>query len=183
MLGLCGLLFTALSCSSKKPSEAQARAAASEAHHRGAVAVLQVTFPSARVSMHHYVVAEVSLTNVSSKNLWVNGRMLLNREDDRPEVREVWILVQGPKGFVQLECYKRTRDVDDTDYRLLKPNETIRQTELLNDCYTIETPGVYKLMAFYKDGNPRPPAAPAGAVHLSQELQSEEASFEVVQGS
>jgi len=62
----------------------------------------------------------------------------------------------------------------------LKPNETIRQTELLNGCYTIDAPGVYKLMAFYKDGNPHPPAAPAGAVHLSQELQSEEASFEII---
>ena len=54
------------------------------------------------------------------------------------------------------------------------------ETELLNGCYTIDAPGVYKLMAFYKDGNPHPPAAPAGAVHLSQELQSEEASFEII---
>ena len=127
----------------------------------------------------NYVGLDVKLTNHTEGNLWVNARMLLNQESDNQ--REVWIMLQGPAGEdIPLDCLPKVRDVNETDYRVLMPNESITKTEMLSTCYRMDRVGHYKMAAFYQDKNPHPPKPPAGSAYLSQLLQSAPAEVDVV---
>ena len=143
-------------------------------------AILKLTMPLAQRPAGHAISTEISITNVSSRSLWVNARMALNAEGDPVSFRDIWVSVLGPdKREIPFSCFVRIGPPEPSDYRILKPGESIRRTEVISDCYATDKPGTYRMVAFYKDGNPSPPSAPAGAVHLSRELQSDEASVEV----
>lgn len=141
---------------------------------------LQLSLASKSVLLGDFVVADVSLTNRSSKPVWLNGRLAVNREDDPPRMREVWILVVGPDGRdVPLECMKRLRPSGDEDYRLVRPKESVINQEILSGCYRFDKVGQYKLVAFYQDQNPEHPPSPDGAMFISELLQSAPVTLEV----
>src|SRR5438046_3179347 len=118
-IALTILMASALSCSKKDQGSADDRSA----KHRNAVgegAVLSLVLAEARVPLGNFVVLDVELTNHTGGDLWVNARMLLNRESD--DQREVWIMLQGPAGDdIPLDCLPKVHDVNEADYRILKP--------------------------------------------------------------
>jgi hypothetical protein len=146
----------------------------------GGPVTLGLSLVSGIVTVGDFVVADISLVNVSPTPVWLNGRLALNREDDPPQMREVWILVVGPDGHdVPFECMKRLRQTNSDDYRVLKPHESISTEEVLTGCYRFERPGRYSLAAFYQDENPDRPSGPAAVPFISQLLQSAPITLEV----
>ena len=106
---------------------------------------------------------------------------MLNRADDPPPVRNLWILVLGPdEHAVAFECMKQMRPATAADYRTLQHGEMISEEEILSTCYRFNRTGHYRLAAFYEDQNPERPPPPANAVYLSALLQSEAVGLDVV---
>jgi hypothetical protein len=136
---------------------------------------------SARVRTGDFVIADISLTNRSPTPLWVNGRLMVNREDDPPQVRNVWILVVGPeRKDVPYECMRQTRPVVAEDYRVLMPRETISDSEMLSECYRLRRPGHYTVAAFFQDQNPERPAPPSHASSIPELVQSKPVELEIL---
>jgi hypothetical protein len=98
-----GLVFAALSCSPAKRQQIDAVRI-----QGGSDAVLKIDLPIIRIHPEEFIAMQVSLVNASSHDLWVNGRLLLNREDYMPAVRDFWLIMEGPDGKdVPLTCYKK----------------------------------------------------------------------------
>jgi hypothetical protein len=142
---------------------------------------LEVALQSDHIRLGNFVIADIRLTNKSARPLWVNGRLMMNRADDPPPVRNLWMLVLGPdQHAVSFECMRQTRPATAADYRTLNPGETISEEEILSTCYRFDRTGHYRLAAFYQDQNPERPPLPATAVGLSSLLQSEAVGVDVV---
>src|SRR3954471_7796988 len=90
-LALCIVVAGLVSCRRRAPvSQAGGeRASGSDANP----VTLSLTLTSDHVRSGDFVLADITLTNVSSKPVWANARLVVNREDDPPPVRSVWILV------------------------------------------------------------------------------------------
>jgi hypothetical protein len=146
--------------------------------------VLSLRMAEARVPQKHFAIVEVTLTNNGLVDLWINTRLLLDRYSAPASERELWFFVTGPqKRPLELECTNDSRPANSRDYRVLKPSEHITKTEILNGCFRIERSGAYTLGAFYQDGNPDPPPAPRGATYVSQLVQSQPVTFEILGGA
>lgn len=130
---------------------------------------------------NQFAIVEMRLENNTPTPLWLNGRMVVNRFGDPPELREIWFLLNGPDGkSIPLECMKNVRPPDRNDYTTVKPNGTISRTEILNSCFQIDRPGKYVIVAFYQDGNPKAPPPPPGAVYASGPVESAPLEFEIL---
>jgi hypothetical protein len=110
----------------------------------------------------------VTLTNQSDYDLWVNARMLDSRV---PGQGEQWLDIAGPTGFVDSGCHINPGLLEAKHYQILRPGRSVSGWGAL-DCYYLNAPGSYTIVAHYHDQNPNPPPAPAGAVYLSEEFQS-----------
>jgi hypothetical protein len=59
-------------------------------------------------------------------------------------------------------------------YRLLDPGQEISARYNLVHCYAgLREPGAYRIVAEYKDGSPKAPPAPQGAVYLSEAVRAQ----------
>lgn len=127
------------------------------------------------------IYAILTIVNESSKSLWLNMRML---EGPAAPValgsQEIWIDLKYKSRRLDFRCQYRARPISKEDYRLLRPGQSIDAELELSGCHDLAELGSYTLIAHYLDGQPNPPKAPDGSVHLKQELVSQPVSFEVL---
>jgi len=168
------LAAASASCRSKKATDSSSPAPKQEL-------VLTLRMAEEKVKAGHMAIVDVTLTNQTSKILWLNDRLMVNRYSDPPDRREVWFIVNGPRGdAIELECLKNVRPLTSANYRVVKPRESVSVTEILSSCFPIDRPGVYTMVAVYQDGNRQPPPPPAGAEYVSELVQSAPIKFEVL---
>jgi hypothetical protein len=121
---------------------------------------------------------ELTLKNRSNGPLWINTRLALDGPTP-PGLSEVWLEVTGPSGRVEFDCKTNRPFASVKNYAVLQPNETVTRSAELR-CFEGLEPGVdYTARAHYQDRNDKVPPAPAGAVHLGEEIVSASVTFHV----
>jgi hypothetical protein len=164
------------------------RAAEPPAQPRLPGARFSLDLVNARVRSRDELRADFVLTNTGTVPLWVNGRMLLGPGRSTSPFNEVWVEANGP-GAIRWWCFFRTPAVQPKHYRLLSPGDSAGRgasgpSEDLR-CLGLDAPGIYSLIAHFKDGNDpvSVPPAPPGSVYLGWELVSEPVAVEITEGS
>jgi hypothetical protein len=150
---------------------------------RGDVARLELSIANPHIKTDTaYIPITLSLTNTTDHDLWVNKRMMLNDELSPPPFREIWLRILGPDGKPLVFASPAKVDFPAADdYTTLRPGEKAKtETELYG--FDLTKPGVYTMVARYRDGNEHPPPPPTGAVHLKAELQSQKVTLDVAPG-
>ena len=121
---------------------------------------------------------ELTVLNRTSGPLWMNGRMASNHRRSLEFEREVWFELTRENGDeVPFHCVVDNLPPHDEDYIVLRPGSSLKRSFSLN-CFDL-SPGRYRIIGFYMDGNPHPPRPPAGAVPLREMLVSAQRRFEV----
>ena len=112
--------------------------------------------------------------------VWWNARALLNRPHAPAAFRELWLDVTSYDGAeVPFNCKVNAGEASVDDYELLAPGATHDVAVNLEDCHDVTGGGRFRVVLHYRDGNPSPPAAPAGAVALAAELVSAPVTLEL----
>jgi hypothetical protein len=120
----------------------------------------------------------VTIRNPSARAIWMNGRLAVNDRRSLPVAREVWFELTEEDGTdVGTHCVIDNPAAHAEDYVVVKPAASLRASYSL-DCFDLSA-GKYRIVAFYGDGNPHPPPAPAGSVGLRQQLVSPPRTFEI----
>ena len=113
-----------------------------------------------------------SLSNAGQRDLWINGRFSVASENKPEWGREITFQIFDETGTAAPDlCRMRVSRAKISNYRLLKPGESVSTEYDLLRCYpTIERSGKYRISAYYQDGTPEPPPAPSKARHLNERL-------------
>jgi hypothetical protein len=149
---------------------------------RGQIAALHLSALQPVINLGENPEFILTVSNTSPRPLFVNKRLSLNGENEPNQFRDIWMRVLGPDGFpVKYSTAANVGFVGREDYTVLLPGSAIEK-HMTVDEFKLEQPGVYIFKAWYLDGNTSPPV-PSGAVHLAEELQSEQVKIEVVRGS
>jgi hypothetical protein len=120
----------------------------------------------------------VTVTNPTPTPIWMNGRMASNDRRSIEVEREVWFELTRESGSeVGSHCVIDNFPPHDEDYVVLKPGSSVRKTYSLR-CFDL-SPGKYRVIAFYLDGNPKPPPGPPGTLALRDMLVSPQRTLEI----
>jgi hypothetical protein len=143
--------------------------------------VLSLKPEATDVKVDDYVVIDLTIKNGSNVGLWINKRMALHNPTAPPFMRELWLDVMNERGgSVRYRCEGDVWPVSVDDYTVLQPGESIQTRHDLG-CYDL-SPGDYRLVAFYEDGNRDPPKPPTGVVSFRRMLVSSEVRLHVSKG-
>jgi hypothetical protein len=143
--------------------------------------VLEIKLASQKVNQGQDISFAVQLKNTGAQTLWVNQRMLLNISHSPVMMRELWLDVVGPNGEqIPFSSHVRAGEAAARDFGVLKPGQVFSKQINLSKYFKLEKPGVYQITAHYQDGTEDLPRAPAGALHLREQLSSVPAKFELL---
>jgi hypothetical protein len=138
----------------------------------GRTARLEIGFEGSSVVSGETPKLMIRVRNTGSRPLWVNTRFALNSEFAAPDFRDLWLSVVAPDAKrIEFDCKVKGRLATRNDYQIVEVDKSVERIEELG-CFDITVPGTYRITAKYRDGGHEPPAAPARAVHLKEELES-----------
>jgi hypothetical protein len=123
---------------------------------------------------------ELTLSNESERELWVNARLSVAWRPAFPGMAEVNLDVTGPEGAVAFTCMPRYAEADPSAYRILKPGERVTVRALIPCPGALNRPGLYTAQATYQDGNAHAPAAPPGTERMIEAVASGPVQFRVI---
>jgi hypothetical protein len=143
--------------------------------------VLEIKLASQSVKLGQDLNVTVQLKNSSANKLWVNQRMLLNKGDSPAMMRELWVNLLGPDGEqVAFSSHVRAGEADANNFAVLNPGQALSKQINLAKYFELAKPGGYQITVHYQDGTQDIPKAPAGALHLRDQLSSAPAKFQLV---
>jgi hypothetical protein len=143
--------------------------------------VLEIKLASQSVKPGQDFNVTVQLKNTGSHKLWVNKRMLLNRGNSPAMMRELWVDFVGPDGEpVPFSSHVRAGEAVASNFAVLNPGQAVSKQINLSNSFDLAKPGAYQITVHYQDGTQDIPKAPAGALHLQDQLSSAPAKFQLV---